>query len=453
MGNDSQNAPRTGWILEWLLEAGIATALVYIVQCGFKTTAFVRSLVPVSFAIALVVLFALLYGRGMRRGPVRVAGYVGAGVFALVLAGVGVGLSVEENPFADLPGNLLISALIYALVPLVVYLASRSRYLVIVLFAVGSLLGACMQFLYERDVLVALVALCVLCPALAVYRNYQQGAYSVESLQSVRYGRAALSGIALGAGAGVVAVAICALVLAPLGLPTLEPKFFTEYRSLEEIDVYGAASPSDDSDNVLTSDNLTDDVRYTTNKGDLEDGEQAQAPNPSDGQEAERFAGSMFGLDLDSTDSAFDLFSYVDRTLLFAIPLAILALVVLAILVKLLLRRRRLARYSKAPPRAQAQDFYEFFLSRLEKLGLGKPVSMTAREYGKGFSRELRPFVAGKTGVTFDDLSAVYEKATFANQELSRHELGMFRSFYKAFYGNCRRYLGFWRYTLKFWQL
>lgn len=453
MATMTEKRPSTGWVLEWLMEAGIATALVYIVQCGFKTTPFLRSLVPVSFVIALVMLFLLLYGRGMGKGRVRIVGYVGFAIATIALAGFGLGISTEENLLVDLPGNYLIPALIYAFVPLVVYLMSRSRYLVIVLFAIGAFLGACMQFLYERDVLIALIALCVLCPALAVYKNYQQSARSVESLQSVRYTMAGGTALALGAGAAIVAVLMCVFVLAPLGLSTFDPKFFTEYRSLEELKVYGAASPSDDSDNVLTSDNLTDDVRYTTNKGENEDGEEAESPDASEGNDPQSYAGSMLGIDLNSLESAFDLFSYEDKTFLIAIPFIVLALILLAIIVKLILRRRRYAKYVKAPPREQVQGFYTFFLSRFKKLGLEKPATMTAREYSRGFSRELRPFVPASTGVTFDDLSRLYERAVYADEQLSTRSLAAFRSFYGDFYGNCRRYLGFWRYLLKFWRL
>lgn len=444
---------KSGWVIEWLLEAGIACALVYIVQCGFKTTEFLRSLVPVSAVIALLLLVLLLCGRGMTMGRTRVAGFVGYAAATVALVGLGVGMSAEANPFADAPGNLFVPALIYALVPLVVYLMSRSRYLVIVLFAIGGFVGASMQFLYERDVLVALIALCVLCPTLAVYKNYQQSARSVESLQSVRYGMAGGTALALGAGAAIIAVLVCVFVLAPLGLGTLDPKFFTEYRSLEELKVYGAASPSDDSDNVLTSGNLTDEVRYTTNRGDQENGEESESPDASEGNDPQSYAGSMLGIDLDSIESAFDMFSYEDRTLLLVIPLVILALIVLAIIAKLALRRLRYARLVKAPPRAQVQGFYTFFLSRFAKLGLEKPASMTAREYGRSFSRELRPFAATSTGVTFEDLSELYERAIYADEQLSPRSLAAFRSFYGEFYGNCRRYVGFWRYLLKFWRL
>ena len=104
-------------------------------------------------------------------------------------------------------------------------------------------------------------------------------------------------------------------------------------------------------------------------------------------------------------------------------------------------------------PIEQVVEFYLFFLSRFERIGLGKPESVTALAFGANSDDSMELFEQNGGGATLEELSEEYTRCAYGNCEPTEGAIDRFDSFYRGFYKSCRKHVGLFKYLLKFFRL
>lgn len=133
----------------------------------------------------------------------------------------------------------------------------------------------------------------------------------------------------------------------------------------------------------------------------------------------------------------------------------ILVLLAIALVIFLRIRRRdvRLKRLEDRPLAERVTYLYGFLLSRLKRLGLGKPETSTPLEFAYDSRRNLVPFTRGTQQVDFVRVTIIYQRAAYGSMEITQEEYETVRRYYRAFFGNAHRYLGTPKWLIQFWRI
>lgn len=161
------------------------------------------------------------------------------------------------------------------------------------------------------------------------------------------------------------------------------------------------------------------------------------------------------GFDEDSPDpmlNVITLGSSDDSPWLFVAVGLLVACIAGSILGKKALRRRRFGIMCRQDGPEQVRQMYRFFLTRFDKIGLGKPASQTTREFATTSADATRCF-STERGTSFDTLTATFEAVNYGGAQPAEDELESFRDFYGNFYKGCLTILGRFRYARKFFAL
>ena len=232
----------------------------------------------------------------------------------------------------------------------------------------------------------------------------------------------------------------------------LELKPFKEYFALEQVDVMGIANSTSVDNEDKTSSN-TDDTT-TPEGGEQDEGEPDETPPDNQQSQGSPTEGSMMTYTQEALEDSFEVIAYgLEWWQQFLLALLIVLVIVVPVVVKKLLRWRWHKNVLAKRPEEQVADFFLFFLSRLGRIGLGKPDSVTALAFARNSDASLRAFEEAAGGVTVAELSDVYTRCAYGAKDVDEQTAGRFEQFYRSFYKSCRKHVGFFRYLYKFFRL
>lgn len=419
--------------------------------------------VPAAFMACAVLVLALFFAGHERRGMAgKVVLYL---VLVAVLVGSCLALSGGSTPYDDAEGNYFYLGVVIACASTAAYLLTRTVAGSMAWFLANALACSTVQAFYQSNELLLSVLSLVVSLTLVVYRNFRVGLLKADVARTTSARANLLASavpVLLSTGA---ALAVWFLVIAPLNPGVLKITLVTDYRHLPIEEVRGVANEQPQLNLEMTSKNLVDGFRYTTD--DLVKGasdtvinakqllDKARAGGTSDtGQGTD--SGTNGGLDRDSTDQEYDAQSYTQD-----FPVAIVALLVIALLAVLvaaffvLRRRRRMRRLERMlaqEPIQQVESLYLFLFSRLGRLGFALPAGMTVAEYARASSARMAT-IEEVTRVPFTALTDVYVASTCGEIEPAEDDIVPFVAYYLSFWKAARNYLGNFRYFFRSFRL
>ena len=229
--------------LDYVLCVVAASALSFTVCSAYYATQPLQAY-PFAFVAACALILVLLFAIAYNTRTIVVGGLAFAGL--VVAAAVWCVLSNPNMlPLEDVEGNRLLVLLPLVLTPLGVFLLSRRRVGCIILILLGAYICAIIEYLYWYNHIMAAALFLVGAIALLVVRNYSDTVQRAQAGQ-VAFGSVGITGLGMVLLAALAATSLYILVIAPLNPPSLQVKLFTEYRSAEEIEVFGTGSTVSD---------------------------------------------------------------------------------------------------------------------------------------------------------------------------------------------------------------
>ncbi len=451
---------------EFVLLLVTAASFSCVIENAFFLSS-VSNRCPLTFA-AVAVLLAVLYLAAYQRRRMAFGIVCYLAVLAAMIA-LSLGLSSGEDLYADAEGNYLYLVLCIAFSATASFLLTRAVAGAALWFLVTAFLCSVVQAFYQCNDLVASIVASAGALVLVIYRNFAIGLVRADVVRGASRASGLVAALSVVASCAVVALVAWFFVIAPLGPGVLEIKLITEYRQLPIDQMRGVVDEQPVFNLELTTDRdhlLDDDYRYTTD--DLVRGEsdviisaqqlldQMTVGGGTTDAGAGTDAAKDGGLDQDSLEEDYDAQSYSN-----VFPLIVVILVAIAVIVALvagffaLRRRRRIKRLQamlEAPPADQARGIYQFLLSRLGRIGFSVPQGFTLSEFAQAQSGRMAIFDA-QAGVSFVDLTRVYEQMTFGSRVPTDDDIVPFVAYYLAFWKAARAYLGNCKYFFKSFRL
>ena len=136
--------------------------------------------------------------------------------------------------------------------------------------------------------------------------------------------------------------------------------------------------------------------------------------------------------------------------------LLLIPLVLLFVLAVWLFHRRRAQRLQKIAgetPAYKVWYLWAFLEERLRRLGIQKPETLTPMEYALASRNTMLPFNRGTGGVDYLQLTLIYQRAVYADANVSEEDYKKFESFYNAFFNNAKRESGKIKWLWRFWRI
>ncbi|MGI6031920.1 MAG: DUF4129 domain-containing protein [Coriobacteriales bacterium] len=451
-------------VFDFLLVLIVSTGLVYTVSYGFNSAPDLRGNVLLEAGVCAVLLIVLFAGAWSKRALLPCA------ICYLVLAAIVLALLGASEPagtpfFAngqvnDVEGNYYVFGLVLVLVPLVTYLLSRRTWGVAILFILGVLACAVIQFFYrdwissQPGVLASLVVY-LGCGACYINQRYRASVYSAK-----RIGRAVFGGAC---GFSLVTALICLLVgvavffgiIAGLNLSTPNFKPFQDYYQRPVVEYTGVYSRKEIVNPDIKTSNINEDKKNDTRKN-AEGGTQqdTETQNGTSASQEEKASKSPNGYDSSDWNQQFQTIGY---NLSDWHNLVLIALVVAAIIAVIVLRRRqrtrRLEKIADKPVSEQVIWIYEFLLTRFKRLGIRKPESLTPMEFALASANQLEPYVDLTTKTDFLQVTLAYMRAGYGDERATKEDLKRVKSYYRTFYKNVSKQVGKVKWLWKFWRI
>lgn len=417
----------------------LSAAMVSVVCSGFVLEDAWSGNVAVIFVLsAILQLLLLLIARS------RLSTGIGIAAGAVIAIGTAVYWRTF-HPFAEENANsVFIFLLISVITGVLVFLLGRTRAGVVVLFILGSFIQAGGHFLQFPTPLWSLFVFLLAAPILFFHRTYIVSAAHAD-LGTVRGAKYLCQIVPLCLAVLLVAGGLYVGVVRPMDPPTQELKLITVLKSMNPLKVLGVSTVEVVLDPEDRSEQPPEEEDQAGNEGEDQSDDLGEAPPipselPEDPDQQRQNTDSdrqqlWGGIRYDETA-----LSYL--WLLLLIPLLIAAAFVLR-----LLRRKHWRKQVQALSKEEAVvNYYQFFLKRLERLGLKRAKQHTLREYAGNTQIQLEPFAAGHG--TFSDLTAIYERVLYGHCPVSDEEYQQFEAFYDSFYRCLRKEAGVVKYYL-----
>lgn len=450
-------------VFDYLLVLGLSTALAFTVSYGFYGAEGLRGNFLLESLIAAPFLAALYCGSWSKRALVPAA--IAACVVAAATVGICAALQPAGVPFMsgaslnDVPENYVIWALAVLVCALLVFLLSRRTVGMVALAALCVLACGAIQFLY-RDWLSAhhgleaalAVLFCVV--ALFIYQRYRLAALSGTSVLQPAFAKAFAFGALIAAACVALAAVLYFALVASLGLATPVIKPFQDYYK-RPVAEYSAPVDKQQVENPnITSSNTNNNTQSTQQNA------QGGSTSNSSGQSTQsKSEGSTTRL-LSAYDEAQTEERYESTGYLLALQTlpVVLVLLALALLAAVLLRRRqrerRIAALDGESNAAKVDFLYAYLLRSFKKLKIECPATLTPLEFAFASLDTLAPFSRNAAHLDFVQLTLIYQRAVYGAKPITDVELNAVLSYYRAFFENARKLLGWRRWLFfAFWRV
>lgn len=443
-------SPLVRRLFDFILNLGMAAPMTCIVCGGFHVAPELQFNLFILLAVSALYL-AVMFVFGRNRvtaiigGVVVVAGTVVAIIAAASMTG-------QVSAMADVEGNPCTFIAIAACVAVAVHVLSRTYPGSLMLFVLGGIVAATIQFLYQWNYVVLTIVFLVFSVANIVFKYYQRAFMLADAKDTPRYGNAFLAAFITSA-VVVAAGAVLFIGINALFHPqALELKPFKEYFAYEVVEITGIADSTKVDNEDLTTDQTNDQNR--TDGGDQGDDQEDNSAENDQNSQGSPTEGAMLTYTKEALDDAFDVMTIgFDWWTPYLLAVLLVLLIVVPIVVKKYLRWRWHKQVLSKTPIEQVVEYYLFFLSRLDRIGLGKPESATALAFAANCDDSIDLFEQNGGGTTLEELSQAYTRCAYGNYEPEEGVPEKFEAFYRGFYKSCRRYVGKVKYLFKFFRL
>lgn len=447
---------------DFVLTLVAATALLFTVSYAFNSAPALRANVFACAGLVAPMLVILYIGSWSKKAlaPSAVLAVVYAAIVLVALGATSSAGLFENGQINDVADNQVVFGLLAVVVPPLVYLLSRRRVGVIVLFVVSVVACGAVQFLYRdwltaQPGLAATIVVLVSVGALFIFQSYRSAVYGAQRVAQTHFLGSAVFAALTCAICVALGALVYFLVIAGLGLSTPQFKPFTDYYKRPVIEYSGAfQKKSVENPNLTTNEtnSKTDDTKKNTKGGSK--GTEAPQQNQQKSSGSNTTTQQTQGYDSNNANQGFSAISY--QTVAFGVLGIILLLLLAFLIVVLLVRRRRKRRYDKLldkPRELRVWSLYRFFAGRFERMGVRKPQSYTLMEFALGSRNELAQFSNGTEGVDFLKLTLAYQRACYAPETLTEDDDKMFERYYKMFFKNARKFVGNRHWIIDFWRI
>lgn len=451
-------------IWDFLLVCVIATSMNYVILSGFDSADQLRFDFLLQAAIDLPVIAILFAGSWSKRFMAYAAGATAVAFIAVM--GIGIALTpgdVEmfvDGSVNDVDGNYAIFCFAVFLTAVVVYLLTRRVMTASILFVLGLLICASVQFLFsswliEEGGVIVFLAFLLASGSMIVYQRYRTEAVKVDILVKPAFFMAFLQGLLTMAICVGLGLAGWMLLIVPLQIdaPNIEP--FSREIQRPVVEYSGTFDQLVVEDPNLKSRHLSDNISETQ-----QNAEGGTVPNPVPDESAPtnnpltQLVQSMMTFNSEDWTEDFDPSSVEQMKADFVIlPVVIAIAIVLIVTLRRLMRIIRLKRWEKFDCGKRVQFVYGYLLRSLGKLGFKHSVSATPLEYAFDQQEAMVPFTRGTGKVDFIDVTLIYQKAAFGMKDISRQEWEKVERYYKRFFKNARDWVGSIRWIWYFWRV
>ena len=411
-------------------------------------------------AVLVLVLYVCAYKRSRL--------IVGIVIYACVLAVLIIAcllLSGGSDVYADEEGNYVYLAGVLAASSAACFLLTRRLAGSAIWFVAATFICSVVQAFYQSEEVAMSVVATLSALALIVHKNFRLGALKANVSQGPTHKGNFTVSVASAAGVGALALLVWFAVIAPLSPGVLDMKLITDYRSLPIEQLRGTADEHPVFNFEMTTDDLVDGFRYTTD--DLKEDAtstteidamsmlQQQEQQRQDAQAEASGGGTKDSLDQDSLEQNFDPISYSEQLPFIILGIILAILLILAIIaffvIRRIMRTRKLEQMLSKDPKEQVVGMYLDTLRKLSRLGFKVPAGMTLAEYARSSARAM-DMLTEETRVGFDNLTATYRACVYGNYVPTEDEIVPFAAYYMRFWKAARTQLGNFKYFFKsFW--
>ncbi len=441
---------------EALLTVAFAVCFAIVVMQGFVVDPAIQFAV-VPLALVCLVLQAPLY-LGADPARSRGAQVAGGAVFALLAVGIlvwGVASSGEAGALADDESAHVAPALVLVLANLLAYLLSRRMGGLFALALITLATFGFVEYAYQSALTVPSVAAYFCLAALLMVRNHALSVRAAGEAAHGSYGRAAGAALITAAACTAVAVAVWTLVIAPLAPGRVDVKLFTEYRSPETVLVTNPTQTIYVEDPDQTTVTVTDEQTFGDKTSQITGDDPALAQLGDFIANSREMAGEKSDYRFELDENGVYLYTLSTPTfwwlLWFLVPVA---LIVVAVVVRLALRRRSERAVAAGSPIEQVEVTYRRALTVFGRLGLGRAPSQTPREFAYAGQSRLEAFLApAEDTPSWDDVTAAFELACYGDREPAQAQLAACASLRQALPLCVRKRVGRLRYILRYFWL
>lgn len=449
---------------DFLLVLLVSTALVYTISYGFNSAPDLRSNIALDAGVCALLLLVLFAGSWSKRALAPAAvGYIVLAVAVLAALGAvePAGTPLFDNgQVNDVADNYVVFGFVLVVVPLVVYLLSRRTWGVAILFLLGVLACAVIQFFY-RDWITSqpgtLASLVVYlgCGACYINQRYRASVYAAKRVGKAVFGGAAGFSLVTTLLCLLVGVAVFFGIIAALNLSTPNFKPFQDYYQRPTVEYTGVYSRKEVINPDLKTSNVNETKQNDTKKNT--DGGQQQETKTQNGTSATQQTKkqqSAGGYDTSNWNQQYQSIGYnlTDwRNILFII--IVLAIIVTLVLLRRHQRKRRLQKIEDEPVSEQVVWIYDFLLSRFKRLGIKKPESLTPMEFALASASQLEPYADAKTQTDFLQVTLAYMRAGYGEEASTQEDLERVKQYYRTFYKRVAKQVGKVKWIWKFWRI
>lgn len=433
------------YVWEYFMCVAAAAMLLLNTAQGFYIPDRLADNVLLAVAACAVLMLLLFLGGYNKVSLVLVPAVTGSLVvlFFLFLRARGVDIVDEEGSKTA----FYIYWFAFAVICIVVYLCSRFRLGIALLFLAGCCVSAILQFLEYQTFAWAGIVFAGCCIVLFLLRQYRAQALNSSTAQP-DFRRFSQSGFLVVLIAALLSCGVFFAVIRPLDPPTVDLKFLERYLAFNIIEHTG----------ISDSYQIEDEEQYTDEKDDtldnteeITDGETPISQNEDTPEEMEK-------QDNDEAKQPpgqvqLSAVSYTLTPLLRVILWCILIVLVLSLppALRLWLRRSRMTTIASMEPAAQVQALYHFYLKKFRYLGWKKRSSETPLEFAARSSDTLKRYLSGTCGL--DCLTSAFMEARYGGGVPTDSTCAACRAIYGIFLKNCKKQMGTVRYLLKFYTL
>lgn len=433
------------YVWEYLMCVVAASMLLLNAAQGFYIPDKLADNILLAVAACAVLMLFFFVGGYNKVSMVLVPVITGVFVVLCVLILRSKGVDIVDEEGSDTAFYIYWFA--FAVICIAVYLCSRFRLGIAVLFLAGCCVSAILQFLEYQVFTWAGMVFAGSCIVLFLLRQYRAQALNSSTAQP-NFRRFFQSGFLVVLVAALLSCGVFFAVIRPLAPPTVELKFLERYLAFNIIEHTGI------SDNYQ----IEDDEQYTDEKDDtldnteeIEEGEtpisqDEDTPDESEKQENDDARQPPGQVELSAV-------SYTVTPVLWVILWCILILLVLLLppALRIWLRKHRMKRIAAMEPAAQIQSLYYFYLKKFRHLGWKKRSNETPLEFAARGGDALERYLSGTCGL--DDLTNAFMEVRYGGGVPADSTCDACRAIYGVFLKNCKRQMGTVRYLSKFYVL
>ena len=405
----------------------ISIGLAVNVLSGFRIDDVTRRM-PV-LVITVIVILLICFAAAVNKRT-TIAGILLA-VAAFVAATI---LCRSRSLFTDDAQNAtMVFFVVVIVVTVLAFLACRSRIGILILFLLGNLIQAAAAFLHFPVQTWGYLLFLFSAALMIFYRVY---VFSVlrSHTGKVRFTGFMVQNFCICLAAFIVATGIFAGVVRPLNPPTDDLKLIQKLMSFDVLQKIGVSSVVKLPDNEKQSEQPTDRNIATDQREEKEpdgDGKLKETPD----QETQNLEKDQKNAG-ETTETA-KAVTYETKSHWYLYVILAAVVICLLFLLRSYLRKRWLQQIRALPKREGVINLYAYFLMGLRIAGCRKAGNLTLREFLSLNEKELQKFECN--GITFAQLTAVYQRAYYGQKEISEDAFQMYLEYYAGFRKKIRK--------------